>query len=130
MLLAASQFWHTFLALRHQLWSRGMAKWEDGLRLGVGGVQAMPGLAKLFALVAHPAGQECLRVIVDPLVKQRGNLSPQVGGTIEPRQLEALERGDRRIVKKVPRRSEDPTGHDYAPIPVLCRCLIPYGGGI
>jgi len=110
-LLAASHLWHTFLAMRHQLRRRGTVEWEGGLRLGIRGVRDAAGATEQCALVAHPAGQEGLGIVLDPLVKQGSDLSAQVSGVIESRQLITLKRSDRGVVKEVPRRLASSVGH-------------------
>ncbi len=114
--MTARQFGHTVLTARHQPWCGRIVKWEEGLRLGVG---YFPGArrqaAGLFALVAHPAGQERLGSVVHPLVEKGSDLPAQIGGTVKPGELVAFERGDRAVVKEVPGRTESLTGHYNVP---------------
>ena len=82
VVVAARQLGHTVLAERHQLWLGGVVEWKDGLGRAVGSWRGAVSAVESFALVTHPMRQERLRVIVDPLVEQSGNLPAQVGGTI------------------------------------------------
>jgi hypothetical protein len=83
--MTARQLGQANLAVRHGLWRGRMVEWEDSLRRGVGRWRNSTGAIEPCALVAYPMRQESVRVIVDPLVEQGGNLSAQIGGAIESR---------------------------------------------
>lgn len=82
---AVRQLRQALLAARQQLRSGELVKGEFGLWQRVRLVRHTSAGAQQSAIFAYPAGQQSLRVVLDPLVEERGDLPAQVRGMIEAR---------------------------------------------
>lgn len=79
---------------------KGIGQWS--LCVGLDGV----GIARMVAIFEKPAREHSLGGLLEPLIHQRGDFVPKVGGVIQAREFEALERGRGSLPKIFPRRIE------------------------
>jgi len=69
------------------------------------------GAAPLVAVLKQPSREHGLSGLLEPLVHQRGDLVAEIGGGIQARKFEALQRGRRGVPEIVPRGVELLLGH-------------------
>lgn len=62
-------------------------------------------------MIEHPAGQQRLGGLLDPLVDQGGDFVAEIGRVIEAREFKALQGGARSGLQIIERRSESRYGH-------------------
>ncbi len=93
----------------------GFGRGEGKLRLRKD-VHQLLRIRRQFAIFADPAREERLGSFFDPLLEQGGDLFTQIGGMIQTRKLEALQRRIRCLVQEAPCWSEAVGSHTYIPL--------------